>query len=113
MSRNLRPPDKRSGQRDIERWQQDVSQKLDNTTFTLDDAFRALLLTTGTTQSQENEKETRYLARLVADNAPLRGMLAELTRRVVMLERAQENSLRGKITELERKLAQLEKIAWL
>lgn len=89
--KDVRKPDPRGGERARERWEQEVSRKLDNTTFTLDDAFRALLLTTGTTQGQENEALARHNERLMTEN----------------------RNLRGRITELERKLREVEVVAWL
>lgn len=111
--KNLRAPDNRSGQRDIERWQREVTGKLDNTEFTLDDAFRALFLTTGTTQGQENETAIRQVQRLIAAIPCIN--LSELSRAIKGLAnlQAENKALRGKVTELERKIKDVEKIAWL
>jgi len=88
--KSLRAPAPGAGTSERERWEREVTTKLDNTTFTLDDAFRALLLTTGST-GQETEKSTRTNAILIAEN----------------------RTLRGRITDLERKLRGLEVVAWL
>lgn len=91
MTKNIRIPGQKVGEKQLERWRLEVSKKLENTDFSLDDVFQALFLTTGTTQGQENENSIRNVEKLIAEN----------------------KSLRGKLTALEHKVNELEKLIWL
>lgn len=113
MTRNIRPPTVRGGERLRERWEEEVSKKLDNTDFTLDDAFRALFLSTTSTQGQENERAVNYLARLVSDNVSLRGKVTDLDRRLKIAEKQIELQRTNKTEEVKRKLNDVEVLAWL
>jgi hypothetical protein len=112
MTRSIRPPTDRGGERVRKFWEEEVSRKLDGTDFTLDDALRALFLSTTSTQGQENEKAIKNLSKLVADNVSLRGKVTNLEKRIRLLEQQALFQKTPKTEALKQKIDNLEVLAW-
>jgi hypothetical protein len=108
MTRNIRPPGTRSGVKQRERWEEQVSSRLDNTDFSLDDITRILFLGNRTTSGQQSEldagQERAYVYRqFVSKISEIDRQLDEARRR--------ESRLSGEVSELKRKIRELEVLA--